>query len=473
MVYGGDPQEAIAHRDSDAGRLAAWRRTYWTSVSGPVVWSVESKAGERRGVDLERPAIWQSSADGWARRHVGMIAQTIVFTGAALLLLLMRSYDLTAGLCVLAMAFSGVGGGGPLLGVEGRIPIPIVGPILTVFAWIASPLAFPTIALAIDVLPVAVASPRSPSLAARRSARRGSPAALPRPHDRACTSRASMPRNRWPSGTPRIRGSTTRRSPWHSASTCSPSAKARIATASTTTRTSAAASGWRSTRPFLACWRTSCGTACQSSPRSAETPLPQYPAPIVATLDALVLLPAFGLVYAVGVAHVLGPRVVLRRSLQYALANRTLTLLIFLPAIALTLSLVRERDRTLVGDRQGQFGAVRAPCDRVGGDLQVSGARASMARPALLPRGVRREEDPPVAREPGAVRNGSRRPRLDGGRSARRGAPSADARDPGRRDRRGAAVSGHGAARQRGIAALRRRTRRRCFAGPTNRSRSC
>ena len=38
-------------------------------------------------------------------------------------------------------------------------------------------------------------------------------------------------------------------------------------------------------------------------------------------LDALVLLPAFGLVYAVGVARVLGPRVVLRRSLQYALAE--------------------------------------------------------------------------------------------------------------------------------------------------------
>ena len=62
---------------------------------------------------------------------------------------------------------------------------------------------------------------------------------------------------------------------------------------------------------------------------------------------ALVLLPAFGLVYAVGVARVLGPRVVLRRSLQYALANRTLTVLIFLPAIALVFSLVQERNRTL------------------------------------------------------------------------------------------------------------------------------
>ena len=37
----------------------------------------------------------------------------------------------------------------------------------------------------------------------------------------------------------------------------------------------------------------------------------------------------------------------LRRSLQYALANRTLTLLISLPAIALAFSLVQERNRTL------------------------------------------------------------------------------------------------------------------------------
>ena len=52
-----------------------------------------------------------------------MIVQMVVFTGAALLLLLMRSYDLTAGLCVLALAFSAVGGGGPLLGAERVLPV--------------------------------------------------------------------------------------------------------------------------------------------------------------------------------------------------------------------------------------------------------------------------------------------------------------------------------------------------------------
>jgi hypothetical protein len=74
---------------------------------------------------------------------------------------------------------------------------------------------------------------------------------------------------------------------------------------------------------------------------------PEYAGVVRVLLDTLVLLPAFGLVYAVGVAHVLGPRVVLRRSLQYALANKSLTVLIFLPAIALVVSLIKERTRTL------------------------------------------------------------------------------------------------------------------------------
>ena len=70
----------------------------------------------------------------------------------------MRSYDLTAGLCVLALAFSAVGGGGPLLGEE-RDPA-LRHQVLTVFAWIASPLAFPTIALAILYFPDALAAAR-------------------------------------------------------------------------------------------------------------------------------------------------------------------------------------------------------------------------------------------------------------------------------------------------------------------------
>jgi tRNA A-37 threonylcarbamoyl transferase component Bud32 len=68
---------------------------------------------------------------------------------------------------------------------------------------------------------------------------------------------------------------------------------------------------------------------------------------IEAGLQAIVLLPAFGLPYAVAVRHVFSPRTVLRRSLQYALARRTLTFLVVLPIIALGVSLVQQRDQSL------------------------------------------------------------------------------------------------------------------------------
>src|SRR5262245_37883976 len=134
----------------ELGPLVAWRDRYWKGVSGSVAWHLESN-GSTRAVTLARPPVWRASTEGWARRHLGMIIQTVVFVGAALILLLMRSYDLTAGLCVLALAFSGVGGGGPLFGAERSIPL--LGRVLTVFSWVASPLAFPTIALAMLYFP--------------------------------------------------------------------------------------------------------------------------------------------------------------------------------------------------------------------------------------------------------------------------------------------------------------------------------
>ena len=48
----------------------------------------------------------------------------------------------------------------------------------------------------------------------------------------------------------------------------------------------------------------------------------ELPWPIEAFLQAIVLLPAFGLPYAVAVRHVFSPRTVLRRSLQYAFARQ-------------------------------------------------------------------------------------------------------------------------------------------------------
>src|SRR4029453_8603039 len=78
------------------------------------------------------------------------------------------------------------------------------------------------------------------------------------------------------------------------------------------------------------------------------------PWPLEATLQAIILLPAAGLAYAVAVRHVFSPPTVLRQSLQYALAKKTLRILIALPVLALTVSLAQQRDQPLATIVGGQ-----------------------------------------------------------------------------------------------------------------------
>jgi len=245
---------------------------------------------------------------------------------------------------VLALAFSAVGGGGPLLGAE--LQIPLVQPVLTVFAWIASPLAFPSIALAIlyfptrsrllerhpwlHALPILAAAPLlGPALAtALYLAGADSVRSLavwdathPTVYYAAFATALAINLVAVAEGAYRYRFN-------HDANE-----RRRVRMALYTTVPGVLAYAIRDGIPIVA--------------QLFDTDGPEYRGAIRVILDGLVLLPAFGLVYAVGVAHVLGPRVVLRRSLQYALANRSLTVLIFLPALALLFSLVQERNRTL------------------------------------------------------------------------------------------------------------------------------
>src|SRR5262245_34359257 len=137
-------------------RIGVWRDLYWLRGSGPVEWTLQ-RGDERAPVTLDRPAAWSTATDGWAGRRLRRVARRLVFIAGALVLFVLRSYDLTAGLCVLALTLSAVAGGGPLFGSEGHIPL--VGSILTIFSWLASPFAFPVIALAILYFPA-----RSPLL---------------------------------------------------------------------------------------------------------------------------------------------------------------------------------------------------------------------------------------------------------------------------------------------------------------------
>ncbi len=328
---------------SQAGRVEVWRELYWMGVRGSVDWEIEGPDGATRHTTLDRPSAWGSGTHGWARRHLGMIVQTSVFTGAALLLLLMRSYDLTAGLCVLALAFSAVGGGGPLLGAE---RITLVHSVFTVFAWIASSLAFPTIALAILYFPT-----RS-RLLDRYPWLHAVPLLAAAP-----LFGPALMTGLYLAGVDSVHGlavwDATHPGVYYGAFAVALAINVlAVAEGAFRYRVNRDANERRRIRmalytavPGILAYAIRDGIPIVAQLFKSDGP--EYPGAVTVVLDALVLLPAFGLVYAVGVAHVLGPRVVLRRSLQYALANRTLTVLIFLPAIALAFSLVQERDRTL------------------------------------------------------------------------------------------------------------------------------
>ena len=180
-----------------------------------------------------------------------MIVQVLVFTVAAIVLLGLRSTDLTALLSVLALALSGVAGGGPLLGAEHALPFGLWR-VLTVFALDGGPAGLSDHRARDPLLPVAVAAhPRRRWLI-------GVPfvVAAPMLVTAACTALYLVGVDGLRdarSGTPRIRGPTTGPLPRRSRSTSRSSSKACIATGSTTTRTSGAGSGWPSTRPCPAC----------------------------------------------------------------------------------------------------------------------------------------------------------------------------------------------------------------------------
>jgi tRNA A-37 threonylcarbamoyl transferase component Bud32 len=329
-------------RTSLAREVEVWRAQYRLGVRDPVSWTLKEGSGQTT-VMIGRYSAMTIRTSGWARAHLGMMMQVVVFIGAALVLLLMRSHDLTAGLCVLALVLSAVGSGGPLLGAETAIPF---GRVLTVFSWIASPLAFPVIALAmlyfpsrsplivrhpwVQAIPFLVAAPMiGPSsmtalyLAGVDGARDLAVWDATHPSIYAASFAGALGINLLAvaEGVYRYRFN-------HDANE-----RRRIRMAVYTAVPGVAAFAIKDGAPIVA--------------MLAGADAPTYPTAVLVMLQTLVLLPAFGLSYAVGVSHVLGPRLVLRRSVQYALASKTLSVVAVVPAIALVLSLVRDRGRTI------------------------------------------------------------------------------------------------------------------------------
>jgi eukaryotic-like serine/threonine-protein kinase len=301
---------------------------------------------EYRGrAELSPTPVWRSNQKAqWARRHVGSIVQVLVFTVGALVLLVLRSQDVTAGLAVTALALSAVAGGGPLFGVEHVIPFQL-GSVLTLFAWIAGPLAFPVIALAILYFPA-----RSPLLAQH-------------PWLHAVPFFVALPMLVAGVGTglylSGVDGARTI-AVWDA---LHPGAYFAAFAAALAINVAVIIEGlYRYRFNHDANERRRIRMAVYTAVPGVAAFAIKDGAPIVAELagrtltfsdgvtvflQALVLLPAFGLVYAVGVERVLGPRTVLRRSLQYALASRTLTVAAILPVAALVVVLTWKSDQTI------------------------------------------------------------------------------------------------------------------------------
>lgn len=331
----------------DAGDvLRVWRDVQRMTPSETLNLDVTGADGTTRAVSIERPAVWASEAPAWGpwlRLHLGALAQMTAFLVGAGVLIGLGARGTTATLMTLALVATATANGGPLLGAD--MAVPIVGPLLLIYNWLITALSFPIIGLAVLYFPH-----RAEILDRQRWI---VPAVIA----------ASLPMF--------VIGSVT-------------AVFLLGSDATLPALTWLAMHGWTFNASFALALAANVAIVIEGIARyrinldaderrriqivvytgvpavfayALKTGIPlglgllgmpvDLPWPIEALLQAIVLLPAFGLPYAVAVRHVFSPRTVLRRGLQYALARRTLTVLVALPVIALVASLVQQRDQSL------------------------------------------------------------------------------------------------------------------------------
>jgi hypothetical protein len=335
-------------RSAGDGRdvLLLWRAVQQIGPGEPLQLDLSQHGGASRAFTIDQPAIWaidNAPWGAWFRQHLGQLVQMAAFFGGAAVLLLLGAHGTTATLATLALIATAAANSGPLLGSDQALPI--IGPIVLWFNWLITPLSFPIIGLAVLFFP----------------------------------HRAEiLDRQKWI--IPAV------------VAACVPMLVISVASAAFLSGMDAAlpaltwfaTHGWTFEASFALCLAVNVLLIVEGIKRyrvnldanerrriqivvftvvpavfayALKTGIPllfgligrpvQLPWPIEAFLQAVFLLPAFGLPYAVAVTHVFSPRTVLRRSLQYAFARRTLAALVALPVIALAASLVQQRDQSL------------------------------------------------------------------------------------------------------------------------------
>ena len=355
-VRAGDQVRAIARSanrigldnglpEDPAAVLRVWREVQRMTPGEQLRLEITGAGGTTREVALAQPSILEIFTAGtpdtlgsWLRQHLGPLSQMIAFLAGAGVLLALGAHGTTATLMTLALIATATANSGPLMGTHAVVPV--LGPLLLIFHWLITALSFPIIGLAV----------------------------LHFPH----------------------RGEILNRHRWIVPSVIA----AALPMLVIGTVTAVFLSGSDATLPALV-WLATHGWTFDVAfalPLAAnlliviegikryrvnldaderrriqivvytgvpavfayalKTAIPlvlgvELPWLVEGGLQAIVLLPAFGLPYAVAVKHVLSPRTVLRRGLQYAFARRTLAALVAIPIIALAASLVQQRDQSI------------------------------------------------------------------------------------------------------------------------------
>jgi hypothetical protein len=342
---------------SEAEWLRAWRASYHAGLSTPLTVTPRSPGEAATPRVLVSPApAWSGQsgvAGAWLVRYGGLFAQVAVFLACAWILLGVRG-DVTAAIAALALAFSAVANIGPLQGAEHVLPWPLA-PLLTVFAWNAAPLAFPCIALSLAYFPS-----QSPFLRQHPWLHAVPVVAV------APLLAGSLSTSLYLVGIDAFGGLAAldaRRPEIYYASFSVATLVNVLAMAEGIVRYRRLTDANERRRIRLAMGTSVVGITAFAVKEGVSAVLvmvgassPDLPAAMVALLDLLVLLPALGVTYAVTVHRVLGPRWFLRRSLQYALAERTLMWIPFLAAVPLAISIYLQRDRTLADIASGAPG---------------------------------------------------------------------------------------------------------------------
>lgn len=342
----GSVVEPAASSGDRAETLAQWRRSWWLDVRSPFTITLER---DGRPVEIALAPRWfpdvpEASRGQWLEHHLGNIVQMVTLLGAAVALVALRGRGRIAALMTLTVLVN-VGVGGALVGGEAWVPTLLREP-LVLYGWLLMPLGFPAVGWTVLNFP-------SPSAWVKRWpwlpwALVGLAAPLLTANVLAAFyllgADAAAPLLQWIAERPRL---------WSSSFVVALAANAAIVVEGVGRyRRNPDANERRRIQmvvytgvPAALAWAISEGVPLAGALLTGATV--HLPWGVTAVLTTAMLLPAIGLPYSVAVKHVFAPRTVLRRSLQYALAHRTLTVLAVLPAVPLILSLVRERDMSL------------------------------------------------------------------------------------------------------------------------------